>query len=103
MDTALAGLVKDHAVVIFSKSTCCMSHTVKSLILSHGANPTVYELDEIPNGNQIERALVQLGRREVIPTVFIGQQYIGGSNEVMSHQLRGTLVPLLRGARAIWL
>ncbi|KAL3725445.1 hypothetical protein ACJRO7_030467 [Eucalyptus globulus] len=103
MDTTLAGLVQDKPVVIFSRSTCCMSHTVKSLILSYGANPTVYELDQMPNRNQIERALVQLGRREVVPTVFIGQKYIGGANELMSHQVRGTLVPLLREARAIWL
>ncbi|XP_030462592.1 monothiol glutaredoxin-S1 [Syzygium oleosum] len=103
MDAVLAGLVKDKPVVIFSKSTCCMSHTVKSLILSYGANLTVYELDQIPNSNQVERALVQLGRREVVPTVFIGQKYVGGPNELMSHQVRGTLVPLLREARAIWI
>ncbi|XP_030463088.1 monothiol glutaredoxin-S1-like [Syzygium oleosum] len=103
MDAVLAGLVKDKPVVIFSKSTCCMSHTVKSLILSYGANPTVYELDEIPNGKQIECALVQLGQHEVVPTVFIGQKYVGGPNELMSHQVRGTLVPLLREARAIWI
>ncbi|KAL3725447.1 hypothetical protein ACJRO7_030469 [Eucalyptus globulus] len=102
MDTTLAGLVRDKPVVIFSRSSCCMSHTVKSLILSYGANPTVYELDQMQNRNQIERALVQLGRREVVPTVFIGQKYIGGANELMSHQVRGTLVPLLREARAIW-
>ncbi|KAH0978530.1 hypothetical protein GBA52_028249 [Prunus armeniaca] len=36
-----------------------MSHTIKSLISSYGANPTVYELDELLNGQAIERALVQ--------------------------------------------
>ncbi|KAK4773733.1 hypothetical protein SAY87_028752 [Trapa incisa] len=97
------GMVMDKPVVIFSKSSCCMSHAVKTLISSHGASPTVYELDEISDGKSIERALVMLGCREAVPAVFIGQRLIGGTNEVMSLQVRGKLVPLLRAAKAIWI
>lgn len=79
-----------------------MSHTVKTLISSYGANPTVYELDEMPNGEDIERALIQLGCRVAVPAVFIGQRLVGGTNELMSLQVRGKLVPLLREAKAIW-
>ncbi|CAK9178045.1 unnamed protein product [Ilex paraguariensis] len=95
-------LVADKPVVIFSKSSCCMCHTIKSLICSFGANPTIYELDELPNGQQIERALKASGREPVVPIVFIGEKLIGGSNEVMSLHVQGKLVPLLIEARAIW-
>ena len=80
-----------------------MSYTVKSLISSYGANPTVYELDEIPNGQQIEALLVQLGCQPCVPAVFIGQKLIGGAKELMSLQVRNELMPLLISARAIWL
>ncbi|PIN11185.1 Glutaredoxin [Handroanthus impetiginosus] len=97
-------LTAEKPVVIFSKTTCCMSHTIKTLICSFGANPMIYELDEIPNGHQLERALVAaLGRRPGFPAVFIDQELVGGANEVMSLHVKGELVPLLKKARAIWL
>ncbi|GLT28544.1 hypothetical protein SLA2020_034680 [Shorea laevis] len=94
-------MVTDKPVVIFSRSTCCMSHSIKSLISSFGANPTVYELDQLPNGQQIERGLQQLGCSGV-PAVFIGQQLIGGPNQVMSLQVKNQLGTLLKKAGAIW-
>ncbi|KAK3041454.1 hypothetical protein RJ639_000431 [Escallonia herrerae] len=90
-------------VVIFSKSSCCMCHTIKTLISSFGANPTVYELDELPHGQLMERELRALGCKPSVPAVFIGQELIGGPNEVMSLHLQCKLVPLLKKANAIWL
>ncbi|KAK2990582.1 hypothetical protein RJ640_019862 [Escallonia rubra] len=90
-------------VVIFSKSSCCMCHTIKTLISSFGANPTVYELDELPHGQHMERELRALGLKPSVPAVFIGQELIGGPNEVMSLHLQCKLVPLLKKANAIWL
>lgn len=90
MDT-VTSLGAEKPVVIFSKSNCCISHSIKTLICSFGANPTVYELDELPNGQQLERELVALGRRPSVPAVFIGKELVGGSNEVMSLHLKGKL------------
>ncbi|GKV12078.1 hypothetical protein SLE2022_206100 [Rubroshorea leprosula] len=95
-------MVTDKPVVIFSRSSCCMCHSIKSLIRSFGANPTVYELDQLPNEQQIERALKQLGCSGV-PAVFIGQQPIGGPNQVMSLQVKNQLGTLLKEAGAIWI
>lgn len=92
----------EYPVVIFSKSTCSMSHSIKTLICSFGANPTVYEIDEHPNGEQMEKELKALGRKPSVPAVFIGQELIGGANEVFSLHLKGKLVPLLKDANAIW-
>ncbi|KAG5567672.1 hypothetical protein RHGRI_003017 [Rhododendron griersonianum] len=101
MDT-VTSLGAEKPVVIFSKSNCCISHSIKTLICSFGANPMVYELDELPNGQQLERELVALGRQPSVPAVFIGKELVGGSNEVMSLHLRGKLVQSLRKAKAIW-
>ncbi|XVF21903.1 hypothetical protein REPUB_Repub12eG0129200 [Reevesia pubescens] len=96
-------MVADRPAVIFSRSSCCMSHTIKTLISGFGANPTVYELDEIQNGQQIERALQQMGCKPSVPAVFIGQQLIGGPNQIMTLQVKNQLVPLLIRAGAIWI
>ncbi|XP_039001193.1 monothiol glutaredoxin-S6-like [Hibiscus syriacus] len=100
---AIASMIADRPVVIFSRTTCCISHTIKTLIGGFGANLTVYELDEIANGQQVERALQQMGCNPSVPAVFIGQQFIGGANQVMSLQLRNQLAPLLIRAGAIWI
>ncbi|KAE8671319.1 Monothiol glutaredoxin-S6 [Hibiscus syriacus] len=99
----IASMVADRPMVIFSRTTCCMSHTIKTLISGFGANPTVYELDEVPNGQQVERELQQMGCNPSVPAVFIGQQLIGGANQVMSLQLRNQVAPLLIRAGAIWI
>ncbi|KAA3463077.1 monothiol glutaredoxin-S1 [Gossypium australe] len=99
----VTSMVADRPVVIFSRTTCCMSHTIKTLINGYGANFTVYELDEIQNGQQVERELQQMGCNPSVPAVFIGQRLVGGANQVMSLQLRNQLVPLLKRAGAIWI
>ncbi|CAN1354359.1 Monothiol glutaredoxin-S1 [Linum perenne] len=105
----IARLVGDRPVVIFSRSSCDMCHTIKALISGYGANPTVYELDQmaegvaIPNGHQIESALVQLGCQPSVPAVFIGQKLVGSEKQVMSLHVQNQLVPMLMQAGAIWL
>ncbi|MCL7022978.1 hypothetical protein MKW94_004498 [Papaver nudicaule] len=96
-------LVSQRAVVIFSKSTCCMSHTIKTLFYDLGVNPSVHELDEDRSGKEIEKALVRLGCSPSVPAVFISGELVGGANEVMTLHLSGDLVPLLKQAGAIWL
>ncbi|KAI3973514.1 hypothetical protein MKX01_020921 [Papaver californicum] len=97
-------LSSQHAVVIFSKTTCCMSHTIKSLFNELGVSPVVHELDQDPKGTEIELVLLTLlGRRPTVPAVFIGRELIGGANEVMTLHLNGTLKPLLKHAGAMWL
>ncbi|XP_028804127.1 monothiol glutaredoxin-S6-like [Neltuma alba] len=97
-------LIVDKPVVIFSKSSCCMSHTVKALICNFGANPTVIEVDKLPNGQQeqVETALLQLGCSPSVPAVFIGQQFIGGAAQVISLNVQNKLNQLLLKARAIF-
>lgn len=75
---------------------------MKQLISSYGANPTVYELDELPNGSEIDRSLQKLGCKPGVPAVFIGQKLIGGANDIISLQVQGKLVPMLMDAGAIW-
>ncbi|XP_074266469.1 monothiol glutaredoxin-S6-like [Silene latifolia] len=99
---AVKSLVDEKPLVIFSKSSCCVSHSMKQLMSSYGANPIVYELDEIPNGQEIEKALKRMGNKPTVPTVYIGQNLVGGANEVLTLQVQGKLVPMLKEAGAIW-
>ncbi|XP_042020242.1 monothiol glutaredoxin-S2-like [Salvia splendens] len=101
MDT-IVKLGSESPVVIFSKSNCCMSHTIDTLIRGYGANPRVYELDRMDEGDKMEKELMALGCNPSVPAVFINKEFVGGSNEVMSLNIRGKLKPLLIKANAIW-
>ncbi|KAK1292439.1 putative glutaredoxin-C14 [Acorus calamus] len=97
-------LASQRAVVIFSVSSCCMCHTIKTLFCDLGVNPAIHELDQDPKGKEMERALIRLlGRNPPVPVVFIGGQLVGSTDKVMSLHLSGNLIPLLREAGAIWL
>ncbi|KAJ4749981.1 Thioredoxin superfamily protein [Rhynchospora pubera] len=103
MDT-VTKLASQRAVVVFSKSSCCMSHTVTRLFIDLGVNPTVHELDENPKGKEMERALAKLlGRTPAVPAVYIGGKLVGSTDNIMSLHMSGNLVPMLRNAGAIWL
>ncbi|KAF7850472.1 hypothetical protein BT93_L5480 [Corymbia citriodora subsp. variegata] len=95
-------MVLERPVVIFSRSSCCMCHTVKTLFREFGVNPVVHELDEMPRGREIEQALSRLGRSPTVPAVFIGGELVGGTNEVMSLHLNRSLIPRLIQAGAMW-
>ena len=71
-----------------------MSHSMKQLISSYGANATVYELDELPNGQVIEQALESMGNDPAVPALFIGQEFIGGSNKLLRLLVHGKLVTM---------
>lgn len=79
-----------------------MCHSIKTLFNDFGVNPTLYELDEIQRGRDIEQALSRLGCSPSVPAVFIGGELVGGANEVMSLHLKRSLIPMLRRAGAIW-
>lgn len=96
-------MVSEKPVVVFSKTSCCMSHTIKTLLSDFGVNPNVHELDEMPRGKEIEQALVRLGCNPAVPAVFIGGELVGGANEVMTMHLNRTLIPMLKRVGAIWL
>ncbi|KAK6790020.1 hypothetical protein RDI58_013820 [Solanum bulbocastanum] len=92
-------------VVIFTKSTCCISHSIETLIRGFGANPKVYELDKLVSNGEMEKALIELlgCKSTSVPAVFIGEEFVGGSNEIMSLNVRGKLKQLLLKANAIWI
>ncbi|GLT76939.1 hypothetical protein SLA2020_485720 [Shorea laevis] len=99
----VAKLASQKAVVIFSKSSCCMCHAIKRLFYEQGVSPAICELDEDSKGKEMEWALVRLGCNPAVPAVFIGGKFVGSANTIMTLHLNGTLKNLLKNAGALWL
>ncbi|CAN1199915.1 GRXC11 [Linum perenne] len=98
-------LASKKAAVIFTKSTCCMCHSIKQLFYELGASPAIHEVDREVNGRELEwagcremeKALMKLGTTTgPVPAVFIGGKFMGSTNEIMSAHLSGQLVHMLK-------
>lgn len=95
-------LASKKAAVIFTKSSCFMCHSIKSLFYELGASPAIHELDHDPRGREMEWALKALGCDSSVPAVFIGGRYVGSARDILSLHLDGTLKQMLIEAKAIW-
>lgn len=103
-------MVLENAVVVFGKRGCCMCHVVKTLLLGHGVNPTVFEVDEADEGTVAEElSRIHVEKREInngiiqFPAVFVGGKLFGGLDQVIATHISGDLVPILKDAGALWL
>ncbi|KAG8090461.1 hypothetical protein GUJ93_ZPchr0011g27016 [Zizania palustris] len=112
MAEQVARLASERAVVVFTKSGCCMCHTVTTLFGELAVSAAVHELDKEPLGKEMERELARrlgagagAGGRggAAVPAVFIGGNLVGGISKVMAMHLKGELVPMLKNAGALWL
>lgn len=108
----MSEMVTESAVVVFVRRGCCMGHVVKHLLLGHGVNPGVYEVDETEEAGvvmQLESIGVDLEGKTLstmtvqFPAVFIGGRLCGGLDRVIAAHISGELVPLLKEAGALWL
>ena len=81
-----------------------MCHTVSTLFYELGVCVAVHKLDKDLRGHEMERELARrLGREPPVPAVFFGGKLVGSTDKIMSLHLAGKLVPMLKGAGAIWL
>ncbi|KAI3469424.1 hypothetical protein Pfo_026087 [Paulownia fortunei] len=96
-------LASQKAVVIFSKSSCCMCHAIKRLFYEQGVSPMVIELDEHIEGREMERALMRLGCSPSVPAVFIGGNFVGLARNILTLHIDGSLKKMLKDAGALWL
>jgi len=89
-------VASENGVVIFGKSACCLCYTVNILFQELGVTPIIYEIDQDPEGREMEKAITKLGCTPPTPAVFIGGKFMGSTNEIMSLHLRGSLIPMLQ-------
>ncbi|PRQ29024.1 putative glutaredoxin-like, plant II, thioredoxin-like protein [Rosa chinensis] len=105
-------LVSENAVIVVGRRGCCMSHVVTRLLLGHGVNPAVFEVDEDDEAAvvvELRKRMTIVGDESVInnwpqfPVVFVGGKLFGGLERVIATHISGELVPVLKEAGALWL
>lgn len=83
-------------VKIYTTGTCPYCIQAKQLLKSRG----VVELDEI-RVDQVageRQNMMDITGRRTVPQIFIGDQHIGGCDDLMALDGKGALLPLLDAA-----
>ncbi|CAI7575878.1 unnamed protein product [Penicillium bialowiezense] len=98
--TRAQGLIKDNAVVVFSKSYCPYCSSSKKLLKGLDAKFTVLELDKEDDGSAIQDALAEISGQRTVPNIFINQKHIGGNSDLQAKS-EDDLKELLKAAGAL--
>jgi glutaredoxin 3 len=78
-------------VVVFSKSYCPYCKKTKELFNELKVDATVFELNEMDDGADIQDALLTLTGQRTVPNVFIKGEHIGGNDACQAAAKEGTL------------
>ena len=83
------------AITIYTKSTCGYCHAAKELLRKKNASFDEISVDGDSAAQQkmSERA----GGRWTVPQIFIGEQHVGGCDDLYALERAGKLDPLLAG------
>ncbi|CAH2062624.1 unnamed protein product [Thlaspi arvense] len=101
--TSAKKLVAENAVIVFGRSGCCMCHVVRRLLLGHGVNPPVVEVEEAEEAAIVDELSKISGEALQFPAVFVGESISEGWRKSWLLIFSGELVPILKEAGALWL
>uniref|UniRef100_A0A2P2NG67 Glutaredoxin 2.1 n=1 Tax=Rhizophora mucronata TaxID=61149 RepID=A0A2P2NG67_RHIMU len=108
IETRIHRLISEHPVIIFSRSSCCMCHSMKTLLTTVGVHPTVIELDDheisaLPPPHPPHPSSQDGDTpRSLAPALFIGGTCVGGLDSLLALHISGLLVPKLIEVGALW-
>ncbi|CAE8652712.1 unnamed protein product [Polarella glacialis] len=90
-------LVKEHEVILFSKTTCPFCTRAKSVLESEGKPFFVFELDQQPAEEtaEMQDALVMMTGARTVPRLFVRGECLGGCDDVVALQSKGELSKVL--------
>jgi glutaredoxin 3 len=71
-------------VALFSKSYCPYCMRAKRALLRIGITPVVVELDERPDGRDIQVKLLQMTGQRTVPSAWLNGKHIGGGDDVVA-------------------
>lgn len=85
-------------IEIYTKSYCPFCKRAKALLDSKGVS---YQEYEISTDAALQQEMVTRSQRRTVPQVFIDNQHIGGSDDLVAAEQNGLLDELLGSRQAV--
>lgn len=83
-------------ITVYSKSWCPYCVRAKALLDSKGVNYTEVDLEREPE--RVSEMVERSGGRRTVPQIFVGDQHLGGCDDLYALDRAGTLDSLLASA-----
>mmetsp|Transcript_28023 Transcript_28023/g.20973 ORF Transcript_28023/g.20973 Transcript_28023/m.20973 type:complete len:112 (-) Transcript_28023:35-370(-) len=93
--TEYLGWINSSPVMVYSKTWCGFCSEAKQVLQKAGVKYKLLELDEISEGDKVQKALEQLTGQRTVPNIFIGGTHVGGCSELKSKIKSGVVKELL--------
>lgn len=87
--------IETNKVVVFSKSYCPFCSATKALFTDMGLEFKVIELDQRPDGGDIQASLAQMTGQRTVPNTFIDGVQLGGNDKAQAAASSGELKKML--------
>ena len=97
----IESLVSAHKVQIFSKSYCPYCRRAKGIFDDAGIPYNALELDQAPNGAEIQSTLAGITGQRTVPSVWINGKFVGGSDKVAELSAKGLLAGMVNQEREL--
>lgn len=75
-------LIDENNVMVFLKSYCPYCNATKNTLNSLKKDFRAVELNKIQDGDEIQRALLELTGQKTVPNIFIKGKHIGGNSDL---------------------
>ncbi|OQS07775.1 hypothetical protein THRCLA_00231 [Thraustotheca clavata] len=101
VDAWVKNFTKDNHCALFGEDGCEYCAKAKALFASKSATYAYSGIDNqttIPTGTDIYNSLVRLTHQDTLPNVWIGNKFIGGSDDLQALQDKGKLDGMLAAA-----
>ena len=88
--------IDQNKIIIFSKSYCPYCTKAKELFSTLNVPGTkVYELDNMDNGADIQKALLDITGQRTVPNIFINKKHLGGNDDAQAAYRSGKLQQMI--------
>lgn len=87
--------IDSNKIMVFSKSYCPYCAATKSLFSSLGVDFKVIELDQRPDGSDIQNKLAEMTGQRTVPNTFINGKHLGGNDKAQAANSSGELKKML--------
>mmetsp|Transcript_3548 Transcript_3548/g.7314 ORF Transcript_3548/g.7314 Transcript_3548/m.7314 type:complete len:126 (-) Transcript_3548:683-1060(-) len=87
--------IKEHEIIVFSKSYCPHCKKVKKLFEDNGIGYAVVELDQHRDGANIQQHLRNVTKQGTVPNVFVNGNHVGGASDTVAKWNSGELQRLI--------
>jgi len=88
-------MIAANKVVIFSWVRCPFCVKAKQLFVGLTKEVAVFDIDQMPNGDELQGEIIKAYDHDTVPAVFIKGKFIGGYSDCAALHSQGQLVKML--------